>query len=142
MKYKSAILVLLLFGNPATNEPEGWDIFKKVVFTPTYFEEIDSYFDVPTFNNELKALDGKTITLSGFYVSFDIDGAFILSGMPLSSCFFCGGAGPETVAEVRMKKIPDDLQIDDFIKVQGKLELNAKNIDHMNFIINEAKVIK
>ncbi|MFY0593156.1 hypothetical protein [Roseivirga sp.] len=142
MKFRLVMLAFLMLGNSATNEPKGWEIFKKVVFTTTYFEDIDSYFDVPTFNSELKALNGKMIKLSGFYVSFDSEGTFILSGMPLSSCFFCGGAGPETVAEIRMEKIPNDLNIDDFIKIEGKLELNQKNIEHLYFIINDAKIIK
>lgn len=142
MKFKLLFFALLIFGNTVVNEPEGWEIFEKVVFKPTYFEEVDSYFDVPTFDPGLKALEGTVVRLSGYYVPFDLDTTFVLSGLPFSSCFFCGGAGPETVAEVRMKSIPDDLIIDEFVKIEGRLKLNATDIDYMNFIINDAKILK
>jgi len=142
MKFKLLFLALLLFGSTSSNEPEGWEIFEKVVFTPTYFEDVNAYFDVPTFDKGLKALEGSVVRLSGFYIPFDLDTTFVLSGLPFSSCFFCGGAGPETVAEIRMKKIPDDLIIDEFVKVEGRLQLNATDIDYMNFILNDAKILK
>ena len=72
----------------------------------------------------------------------EVDTIFVLSAMPFSSCFFCGGAGPETVAEVRMDKIPEDLSPDAFVKVKGTLKLNSTNIDYMNFIVREAEFIK
>ncbi len=122
--------------------PEGWEIFENVTFKSQYFEEVDSYFEVPTFDQALKDLEGTKVTLSGYFIPIEVDTIFVLSGLPFSSCFFCGGAGPETVAEVRMDKVPDDLYADDLVKVEGKLKLNATNIDYMNFIIREAKIVK
>lgn len=142
MKAKLSILILSIFLTLSDSEPEGWEIFENVVFTPTFFEDIGMYFDVPTFDSTLMSLEGKNVILSGYYVPFDLDTTFVLSGLPFSSCFFCGGAGPETVAEVRMKKIPSDLVADEFVKVEGELELNSTDIDYMNFILNNARIIK
>lgn len=142
MKAKLAILTLFSLITLNRSEPEGWEIFEKVVFEPQFFEEADAYFDVPTFDPGLKALEDTKVTLSGYFIPIEIDTIFVLSAMPFSSCFFCGGAGPETVAEVRMSDIPGNLGPDAFVKVEGKLSLNSTDIDYMNFIIQDAKFIK
>ena len=69
---------------------------------------------------------------------FDI----ILSKDPMSQCFFCGGGGPESVAEVDFAKDPGAFQVDDLITVRGKLKLNSDDLDHINFILTEAVLIK
>lgn len=142
MKAKFALLILLLFPGQTTSTPEGWEIFDKVVFTTQYFEEANAHFEVPTFDEKLKGLEDTRVTLSGYFIPIEIDSIFVLSAMPFSSCFFCGGAGPETVAEIRMDKVPADLSPDAFVKVEGKLKLNATDIDYMNFILQESRFIK
>ena len=142
MKAKLAAILLLSFFTGSSSVPEGWEVFKKVTFKAEYFEEVDAYFEVPVFDDELKAKEGSSVTLSGYFIRIEVDTIFVLSAMPFSSCFFCGGAGPETVAEVRMAKIPDYLGPDSFIKVKGQLELNATDINFMNFILNDAEFVK
>lgn len=139
-----SIVVFSMFvfiGLLVAQKPEGWELFEKVRFSPKYFKEAEAYFDVPTFNEELKALEKKEITLSGYYIPLELDSIFMLSALPFSSCFFCGGAGPETVAEIQMDKIPK-LSPDQFVKVTGRLRLNDSDINHMNFILEDSKIIK
>lgn len=133
--------IFILTGFWAGQRPEGWELFEKVRFSPKYFTEAKAYFDVPTFNEELKALEKTEITLSGYYIPLELDSIFMLSALPFSSCFFCGGAGPETVAEIQMEKIPK-LSPDQFVKVTGRLRLNDSDINHMNFILEDSKIIK
>lgn len=142
MKLKVALLVLFSFLVSPVSEPEGWEMFEKVVFTPKYFEQADAYFDVPTFDSGLLNLEHTKVTLSGYFIPLEIDTIFILSAMPFSSCFFCGGAGPETVAEIRMEDIPSNLRPDDLVKVEGELKLNSTDISYMNFIIRNARIIE
>ncbi len=142
MKTKLAFLLISLASVLLSQEPEGWEIFDKVTFEARYFEEIDSYFEVPTFNKELLALEKTEVTLSGFYIPLELDSVFVLSAMPFSSCFFCGGAGPESIAEIQFKEFPKRLEPDEFVKIRGTLKLNRTNIEHMNFILQDAKFIK
>lgn len=136
-------LALVLFVNTRLNQkPEGWEIFDKVIFKPKYFEEVGAYFEVPTFNKELLALENSEVMLSGYYIPLEIDSMFMLSALPFSSCFFCGGAGPESIAEIQFKEFPKQLEPDEFVKIKGRLKLNELDIDHMNFILQEAKLIK
>ncbi len=134
----STFIALLLLQN---KKPEGWDIFSGVTFYPKYFEEAGEELATPQFDDELKALEGKEIELSGFYIPFDMDSSIMISALPYSSCFFCGGAGPETVAQVKIYPVPK-LSPDTFVKVKGKLRLNDSDLTHMNFILNDASIIK
>ncbi len=121
----------------------AWDTFAKTKFDPKYYEKLGEYLFYPTFPADLKALEGKEIILEGFYVPFaPEDGNYIiLSKFPMSQCFFCGGSGPESVAEVNFQRDLPKFQIDDLVMVKGKLKLNADNMDHVNFILVDAVVV-
>jgi hypothetical protein len=121
---------------------DGWPIFAKVKFTATLMKELNEYFLIPTFEPKIKSLIGSDITLKGYYMSLDMPARqLIISKNPYSSCFFCGAAGPESVAEVILKTKLPKLRTDQVITVKGKLKLNAKDVNHMNFILTEAEII-
>jgi hypothetical protein len=137
--------ILVGFSNLfAQTKFDAWHEFAKTKFEPKYNEKIGEYLFHPTFSPEVKALEGKEITIEGFYVPFaPEDGDYIIiSKFPMSQCFFCGGGGPESIAEVTFKTTPSKFQVDDVITVKGKLKLNTDNIDHVNFILVDAVLIK
>jgi uncharacterized membrane protein YcgQ (UPF0703/DUF1980 family) len=123
---------------------DAWHEFAKTKFEPKYLEKIGEYQSFPTFTTELKALAGKEITVEGFYVPFaPEDGNYIIiSKFPMSQCFFCGGGGPESIAEVVFKGASPKFRVDDLITVKGKLKLNSNDIDHVNFILTDAVLVK
>jgi hypothetical protein len=127
----------------AQGKTDSWNEFAKTKFEPKYHEKLGEYLFYPTFPAALKALEGKEITVEGFYVPFaPEDGDYIIiSKYPMSQCFFCGGGGPESIIEVNFIKNPGKFQVDDLVTVKGKLKLNADNLDHMNFILDSAVVI-
>lgn len=142
------IIVLLLLSvlasaSYAQSKFDAWDAFAKTKFEPKYYEKLGEYLFYPTFSTELKALVGKEITIQGFYVPFaPEDGDYIvLSKYPMSQCFFCGGAGPESIAEVNFARDLPKLQIDDLVTVKGKLKLNTDDMNHVNFILTDAILI-
>lgn len=128
----------------AQGKMDAWNEFAKTKYEPKYLEKIGEYQFFPTFTPEMKALAGKEISIEGFYVPFapETGNYIILSKMPMSQCFFCGVGGPETIVEVSFKGTLPKFSTDDLVTVKGKLKLNADDIDHMNFIIIEAVVIK
>lgn len=123
---------------------DAWNEFAKTKYEPKYHEKIGEYQFYPTFTAEVKALAGKEITIEGFYVPFapEEGNYVILSKLPMSQCFFCGVGGPETIIEVNFKGALPKFNNDDLVAVKGKLKLNADDIEHMNFILTEASVIK
>jgi hypothetical protein len=136
-----ALIAVSLFGQAKF---DAWNEFAKTKFEPKYYEKIGEYLFYPKFPDNLKAMEGKEITIEGFYVPFaPEDGNYIIiSKYPMSQCFFCGGGGPESIAEVNFKGTAPKFQVDDVITVRGKLKLNADDIEHVNFILTEAILIK
>jgi hypothetical protein len=135
--------LLLLTSGSLFAQADGWSSFAKTKFNAKYNEKAGEYFMMPDFPDELKALVGKEVSLEGYYMPIDVDGNayIILSKFPYSQCFFCGGAGPESIAEVTFKIKPSKFEADQFIRVKGKLKLNENDLEHGNFILTEAELI-
>jgi hypothetical protein len=127
----------------ALAQSDGWSLFAKTKFEAKYNDKAAEYFLYPVFAPELKDLVGKEVALEGYYLPIDVDGDayIILSKFPYSQCFFCGGAGPESIAEVTFKIKQAKFTMDQFIRVTGKLKLNEGDIDHGNFILEEAALV-
>jgi hypothetical protein len=136
--------MLMVVSTSAFAQTDGWTSFAKTKFEAKYNDKAQEYFLYPNFSVELKALEGKEIDLEGYYLPIDVDGDayIILSKFPYSQCFFCGGAGPETISEVVFKAKQDRFEADQFIRVKGKLRLNTSDIEHGNFILEEAILVK
>jgi hypothetical protein len=125
-------------------QTEGWAIFAKTKFDAKFNQQAGEYFLYPTFSPDLKAMVGKEFSLEGYYLPIDVEGNayIILSKFPYSQCFFCGGAGPESIAEVFFKVKPGKFDPDQYIRVKGKLKLNDADLEHGNFILEEAVLVK
>jgi hypothetical protein len=55
-------------------------------------------------------------------------------------CFFCGGAGPETVMEVYAKESVKYTA--EAIILRGKLELNDSDVNRLMYILNNAEMVR
>ena len=146
MKKLQIIAVALVLSNLAfaQGKVDTWNEFAKTKFESKYYEKLGEYLFYPNFPADLKAKEGKEITVQGYYVPFaPEDGKYIIiSKFPMSQCFFCGGAGPESIAEVNFAKPQSKFQVDDLLMVKGKLKLNTDDMDHVNFILVDAILVK
>lgn len=117
-----------------------WKTFEGLEYEKSTDEYGEIY--VPKFSEDIRALEGELIELAGYIIPFD--GMFkpnelIISSLPIASCFFCGGAGPESVAQVYLDE--SVAYTAKKVKVRGKLELNDKNTDELMYLLREAKLI-
>jgi hypothetical protein len=115
-----------------------WKSLSSVSYTIEEDESGSLY--VPKFSDAAKQLEGKTVSVSGYIVPFD--GMFkpqhmILSALPLSSCFFCGVGGPETVMEVFLKE--PIKYTESPVTVTGKLKLNATDYEKLMYVLEDAE---
>jgi hypothetical protein len=137
MKLLAGVLLarMILFLPPVE---EGWNIFARVKFTEQLIRS--EYYLVPFLDTRIKSYEGKVVSLKGYYLPMDLadERAIILSKNPYSMCFFCGGAGPESVAEIICAGKAPKLKPDQIVTVTGKLKLNAADVEHMNFILEDA----
>jgi uncharacterized membrane protein YcgQ (UPF0703/DUF1980 family) len=127
----------------AQGKVDSWSMFAKTKFESRYYENLGEYLFFPLFTEELKKLDGKEITVQGYYVPFaPEDGDYIvLSKFPMSQCYFCGGGGPESVVEVYFSDEDAKFTQDDLITIKGKLKLNEKDMEHMPFMITDGVLV-
>jgi len=117
-----------------------WKDLAKVKYTEKFFPKYGVKFLHPEFSDAVKSLEGKQITIKGYFLDIDPKGKlFILSKGPMSSCFFCGVGGPETAMELQLTQKPT-FKTDDLIKVTGILKLNADDVEHFNYILTKCKV--
>lgn len=69
-------------------------------------------------------------------------GVYALSKYPYAACFFCGGAGPETIAGLHFSKSPKRYKTDDFVTLQGMLVLNDSDVDNFMYQMYAVEQVK
>lgn len=139
MKALLVSLLILLGGYQYTNT---WITLSKVKIERKFDPAMNFEIDSPTFSEEVLALNGKEIELEGWMIPLDElrgENYFVLSALPFANCFFCGGAGPETVIEVFTEK--KFKFTEDRIKVKGTLKLNADDPTQLMYVLNKGTVI-
>jgi len=123
-----------------------WSTLAKIKLDMRFDEEFQLDVEYPIFSEEVKQLEGKEITISGYLVPLEELGRqsseqfFILSALPFNMCFFCGNAGPETVMEVFSK---DKVKYTtDLITIKGTLSLNDSDAMRLMYILKDARLLK
>lgn len=144
LKKGLGLLLLILNCTLLYAQASAWDSFARVKFVSKYNADYGMNIQVPQFDWTIRLLEGKEVSLKGYFVPTDLQTprSIILSRVPNSSCFFCGGAGPETVARINFKHPIHKLKTDEILKVKGKLRLNDSNYREMSFILEEAEIIQ
>ncbi len=120
----------------------GWDTFADVKFERTYFPEANAHFLAPQFDETIKSKERSLIRLTGYVMPIEVgeQNVVILSRYPYSQCFFCGAAGPESVAEIRLREAAERFAPDARITVKGYLRLNAADVNHLNFQLHKVTI--
>lgn len=116
-----------------------WKSLSKITYRKEYDELMGFKIDKPVFSDAIKSMEGKTITVKGYIIpveGYKSHKEFIFSAFPYSMCFFCGGAGPETVMEVSAKE-PVKYTTEQ-ITLTGTLRLNSDDINRLMFKIDHA----
>jgi len=96
-----------------------------------------------TFSEWLLSMDGKEVMVTGYMIPLDPFGtSYVISRNPNSSCFFCGGAGPETIIALYLKpSAVKRYETDQYLTFKGTLQLNKRNDKHFTFVLNDAEPI-
>lgn len=148
MKYLS-LSIFLLSLSLATLSAQNtariidWKLLSKVEFVDRYFEEFEAWYLVPKFSEQVKALDEQTIIIKGYMIPLDVDGGqYALSAYPFSACFFCGGAGPESVISLKFADKPRRYETDEVVRIKGKLVLNSEDFEEFNYILEDCEAIE
>lgn len=135
-------MFLVAFAHPLHAQDQTWKTLSRVTFTKQYDELLGFKVDVPVFAPDVKKLDGKEITLRGYIIpvqGYKSHTEFIFSAFPYNMCFFCGGAGPETVMEVTATE-PVKYTTEPII-LKGILHLNNKDVNRLMYGLDKARQV-
>lgn len=142
-RYFIVATCLLLLITPADGQQKsGWSVLTDVAFISRKDSVTGFEVESPVFGEKVLVLEGKRIELRGYIVPLEeMQGHkyFVLSSLPYNVCFFCGGAGPETVAEVYLKN--EIAYTDDAISISGILHLNPTDPLHLMYILKDAEIV-
>jgi hypothetical protein len=139
----TSLLILMTLSVVAQSNDNVWNTLSKITFKKEYDELLGFKVDVPVFSEEVLALENQEVIIKGYIIpveGYKSHKEFIFSAFPYNLCFFCGGAGPETVMEVFA--IESVKYTTDPIYLKGKLELNASDINRLMYALNNAEQIK
>ncbi len=117
-----------------------WKTLSKITYRKQFDELMGFKIDVPVFSDDVKALEGKEIVVKGYIIpteGYKSHTEFVFSAFPYNMCFFCGGAGPETVMEVEAKA-PIKFTAE-AVSIRGVLELNDDDINRLIYILREVE---
>lgn len=124
------------------NVQSVWKTLSKITYKKEYNELMGFKIDIPVFSQDIKDLEGEYVEIKGYIIpveGYKSHKEFILSAFPYNMCFFCGGAGPETVVEI---EAIEEIEYDaDQIVLRGKLQLNAEDINRLMYIIVDAEMV-
>ncbi|MFK7806160.1 MAG: DUF3299 domain-containing protein [Saprospiraceae bacterium] len=117
-----------------------WKMLSDVSFEDMYIEELDAYYWKPEFGQQVKNLEGKEVYITGYMIPVEVEENFyVLSRYPFANCFFCGGAGPESIVDLRFKPGSGRAyKTDERLTFKGKLKLNSDDVYQMNYILENA----
>ena len=114
-----------------------------VTFDTKFDEMLGIDVEVPKFSPAVKKLEGKTITLKGYILPLEgrrSQDYFIFSAYPYNLCYFCGGAGIESVAEVYCKE--PIKYTTKMITIKGTLTLNdSGDLDKMIYTLSNVEKV-
>ena len=120
-----------------------WKKLSKITYKQEYNELFGFKVDIPVFSQQIKDLEGQEIEVKGYIIpieGYKSHKEFMFSAFPYNMCFFCGGAGPETVMEVTASE-PIEYSAEQ-IRIKGKLVLNDDDINRMMYILEDVVLLK
>ncbi|MEY3321847.1 MAG: hypothetical protein RLZZ417_1430 [Bacteroidota bacterium] len=150
------LFIFLLLGSlwacsPNTPEKEKEVDYKKLTWKDLDSLKVDYYFDAdygdylgkPVFSDKIKDWDGISVIIEGYWIPLSEIGdssVSVLSALPFAKCFFCSGAGIETVMQIKSNGSLNRIDTDAKVSLKGKLFLNKNNPMELYYQLLEASL--
>ncbi len=126
-----------------SNAAKTWKTLSKITFKKEMDEIMGFKVDKPVFSKEVKALENQVIEIKGYIIpveGYKNHKEFVFSAFPYNMCFFCGGAGPETVMEVEASEAVKYTA--EPVTLRGKLKTNGDDINRLIYLLEDAVLVK
>jgi hypothetical protein len=119
-----------------------WKTLSKITYVKEYDEIMGFKIDKPVFSEDIKMMEGMEVIVKGYIIpveGYKSHDEFIFSAYPYNMCFFCGGAGPETVMEIQASEAVKYTA--ESITLKGTLHLNNSDINRLMYELKNARKI-
>jgi hypothetical protein len=139
----SLILLVFTISHNAQAQSDVWKSLGKITYTKEYDEFLGFKVDKPVFSQAIKDMEGSILTIKGFIIpveGYKSHKEFVFSAYPYNMCFFCGGAGPETVMEVYSSQ-PIEYTAEP-IYIKGTLRLNSDDINRLMYALEDVVLVE
>jgi len=143
----ATLLSLSIFGQSAdtATQPNSnlWKTLSKITYKKEYDEFLGFKIDKPVFAQSVQDLEDKEVEVKGYIIpveGYKSHSEFIFSAYPYNLCFFCGGAGPETVMEVE-STVPVEYTAEQ-VTLKGTLKLNPDDINRLMYLLIDARPVE
>lgn len=143
---RSAPVFVAAPGNGQSNSGQAaarrihWDTLADVTFRARYNKEFDMEIYYPLFGRSVKKLNGQELYIRGYIIPLNpAEGLYAISRFNYASCFFCGGAGPESIISLKFKTKPRRYKTDEYLAMKGRMELNDSNFRDFIYIFRDTE---
>ena len=109
-----------------------------------YYDESKSIWTLEgIFSKPIEKLNGTEVSITGYVLPLDVKkSSYVLSAYPYSSCYFCGGAGPESIVGLKITDLKKIIKTDAVKTFSGILELEQRPKNGFYFTLNNARLEK
>ena len=140
------LFALLCSFKPRSTKPNAdeitWEQLSNIILKEVWSDTYKMKINKVTFPPEVKKLNGKIISITGFLIPVTTYGnEYVISANPYSGCYFCGNAGIESIIELKFEKNNIRYKIDRYIVVEGKLLLNEADGIGFIYTLQNAKEV-
>ena len=141
MKYFLSVVLFLVISTAKAQVFIDWGMLADVRFEEEFSESYGMNLLRATFGPMIEDHDDEEVMITGYLIPIDPMGtAYVLSRNPNSSCFFCGGAGPETIVGLRLHpEHTKRYKTDEYLTFKGTLRLNELNSQQFTYMLLDAK---
>ena len=131
-----------LLQKSALSDTLSWRLLGLIKYVNRPHLEYEEGAMYPVINAALKKKAGKQVVMSGYVIPID-NKSYALSKNTFAACFFCGKAGPETIAGLHFKsKTLPKLKTDQYITVKGVFRTNDKDVEDWIYHIDQVVITK
>ncbi len=148
MKLKKIVLLLipfLLCSAFVSDETKTitWDSISHVSYVRMFSPQNGAFYDKPIFSRDISALNQKRVKLTGYIIPIDATGErYFLSANPNSSCFFCGKGEKHQVMELKLKNLPANYKMDEYLTFEGVFSTHTDMFLYFPYSLENATLVK
>jgi hypothetical protein len=119
-----------------------WMDLSEVAYRRTFSPQNQTFYDKPIFSKEILQLHNQKIQITGYVIPVDTYGEkYFLSAKPNSACFFCGQGQIHEVMELKLKNLPANYKMDEFLTFEGTLVTHT-GVESVPYSLENAILIK